>query len=65
MTIEHSTWRKSSRSEADGACVEIAHLSGDVIGVRDSKAPMAGHVVISRRALAGLIAEIKADGLDL
>jgi hypothetical protein len=30
-------WRTSSRCNAYGTCVEIAHLPGDDIGVRDSK----------------------------
>ena len=31
-------WRKSVRSQNNGACVEVAR-QGDVIGVRDSKDP--------------------------
>ena len=33
------TWRKSSRSYASGGCVEVAFLSSELIGVRDSKNP--------------------------
>jgi hypothetical protein len=33
-----AAWRKSIRSQANGACVEAARV-GDVIGVRDSKDP--------------------------
>ncbi|MFD0363822.1 DUF397 domain-containing protein [Nocardia sp. GCM10030253] len=31
---------KSSRSSASQECVEIAHLDGDMVGVRDSKNPV-------------------------
>ncbi|MGW5413373.1 DUF397 domain-containing protein [Actinomadura geliboluensis] len=48
------TWRKSSHSdETGGACVELAQLSG-AIGVRDSKAPDAGHLVLPRQGFATL-----------
>lgn len=33
------TWRKSLASLANGNCAEVACLSGEVIGVRDSKYP--------------------------
>ena len=32
-------WRKSSRSNNGGNCVEVARLDGETIGVRDSKNP--------------------------
>lgn len=32
-------WVKSSRSQANGNCVEVAGLSEDLIKVRDSKHP--------------------------
>ncbi|SFO63476.1 DUF397 domain-containing protein [Actinomadura madurae] len=37
MTKQHISWRKSSHSEADGNCVEIARSAADTISVRDSK----------------------------
>ncbi len=32
-----ATWRKATRSQANGACVEVAALAGHRIAVRDSK----------------------------
>ncbi|MBW8484376.1 DUF397 domain-containing protein [Actinomadura parmotrematis] len=53
-------WRKASRSANDGShCVELADL-GAAVGVRDSKAPEAGHLVVDRASLASLVAIVKA-----
>jgi hypothetical protein len=39
-SVDFSTasWRKSTKTQANGQCVEVARV-GDVIGVRDSKDP--------------------------
>ncbi|WP_433627195.1 DUF397 domain-containing protein [Nocardia sp. CA-120079] len=45
MTVEHdldlsgARWFKSNRSSASRDCVEVAFLSSDFVGVRDSKNP--------------------------
>lgn len=60
-----ATWRKSSHSGGEhGGCVELAALP-NVIGIRDSKNPHAGHLTIGRRHLTTLLAEIKAGRHDL
>jgi hypothetical protein len=45
------TWRKSTFSSDNGACVEIAVLPDCTVAVRDSKKPSAGHLILSRQAL--------------
>lgn len=37
MTTQPLPWRKSSYSEADGNCLEVAHSVSGTINVRDSK----------------------------
>ena len=39
------TWRRSSRCEMNGSCVEVARLADDVIGVRDGKIGAASPVL--------------------
>ncbi|MEU9837798.1 DUF397 domain-containing protein [Actinomadura sp. NPDC048032] len=57
------SWRRSTRSdETGGHCVELAALP-HAIGIRDSKAPDAGHLALTRRAFADLLARAKQDSL--
>ncbi len=37
--LSSANWYKSSYSQPSGDCVEVAHLPGGQIGVRDSKNP--------------------------
>jgi len=39
-------WRKTTRSNADGQCVEVAFLDGGRVGVRDSKDQGAGPALV-------------------
>ncbi|GAA0271522.1 hypothetical protein GCM10009527_079930 [Actinomadura nitritigenes] len=53
-------WRKSSHSGGnEGNCVEVADLNGHV-GVRDSENPAAGHLTLTRRDFAALLADLGA-----
>ncbi|POM22950.1 hypothetical protein BTM25_51560 [Actinomadura rubteroloni] len=57
-------WRKASRSSSSGgACVELAQAAR-VVGVRDSKAPGAGHLTLPVEAAATLFAHVKDGALD-
>ncbi|MET7424341.1 DUF397 domain-containing protein [Dactylosporangium sp. NPDC005555] len=38
IDFSRATWRKSTKSQQNGQCVELARVGG-VIGVRDSKEP--------------------------
>jgi Domain of unknown function (DUF397) len=61
---EGTVWRTSSYTK-EGNCVEIADLANRVIGVRDSKNPSAGHLMVGREALRSLVGRIRAGQLDL
>ncbi|TYB48988.1 DUF397 domain-containing protein [Actinomadura chibensis] len=53
-------WRKSSRSTQGTSeqCLELAQLP-DGIGLRDSKSPDTGHLVLTRTAFADLVQQLK------
>jgi len=58
MTMCNPRWRKSSKSDTGGSCVELAHTLG---AVRDSKCPGGPTLNVP---VAGLLATVKAGELD-
>lgn len=61
------TWRKSSRSGSTSGqsdCVEVAQLSGN-IGIRDSKSPVAPHLVFDAAEWQAFARRVKRGEHDL
>lgn len=52
-------WQKSSRSSAEGQCVEVARLTGTV-ATRDSKDPQGPALTFSGDAWLSFVAGVKA-----
>jgi Domain of unknown function (DUF397) len=59
-------WRKSSFSAENGACVEVAHLSGNAVGIRDSKnsEPGCPVLIFPRTAWDSFLAGVFAGDFD-
>ncbi|WP_026341381.1 DUF397 domain-containing protein [Actinomadura atramentaria] len=58
------TWRKATRSTAQGGnCVELAALPS-ALGVRDSKHPDAGHLTLPAKAATAFLTQAKSGTLD-
>ncbi|WP_433716135.1 DUF397 domain-containing protein [Nocardia sp. CA-084685] len=47
VDLTGAKWYKSSRSSSTKDCVEVAHLDGGMVGVRDSKNPTGPALVLS------------------
>jgi Domain of unknown function (DUF397) len=62
-----AVWRKSSYSNDEtnyAQCVELADLSALGVGIRDSKAPAQGAMVIGRAHLRTLLGSVKSGRYD-
>ncbi len=66
--LRDAKWRKSSYSgggsNGGGRCVEVAALADGRVAVRNSKAPAAGVVWVSRAEMRAWLAGIKAGEFD-
>ncbi len=58
MDLTGATWRKSTRSNSNGACVEIAQVA-DVVAVRDSKDSNGPVLTFSQAAFVSFVKGIK------
>lgn len=54
IDFSRATWRKSTRSQQSGQCVELAKVDG-VIGVRDSKEPNGPILVFTVEEIAAFL----------
>lgn len=62
--VGHLAWRKSRRSNPNGACVEFAPAGDGRIAMRDSKNPTGAVLFYPADEIADLVAGIKAGDFD-
>ena len=57
-------WRKSSISNSQGACVELAKVGTDEFAVRNSRNPSGPALIYTRAEIAALIEGVKLGEFD-
>lgn len=62
IDLSHATWRKSTRSNEQGACVEVARNLPGVAAVRDSKNPHRAALTFTPGQFAEFLVALKTDG---
>jgi len=58
------TWQKSKHSNPNGACVEVAHLPGGEIAMRNSRFPSGPALVYTRAEIEAMLLGIKDGEFD-
>ncbi|MBO0775494.1 MAG: DUF397 domain-containing protein [Actinobacteria bacterium] len=59
-----ASWRKSSISNSQGACVELARLAGGEFAVRNSRHPDGPALIYTHAEIAALIEGVKLGEFD-
>lgn len=61
--LSHANWRTSSKTQANGSCVELATDGQEWVAVRDSKEPDAGVLVVEAPAFNSFLRSVKDSGV--
>ncbi|MBT8227006.1 MAG: DUF397 domain-containing protein [Dactylosporangium sp.] len=64
MDLASAVWHKSTRSQTNGQCVEIADNLPDIVAVRDSKHQDGPTLVFTPERWQTFVAQVKSGGFE-
>lgn len=64
VNLSAASWFKSSHSNADQDCVEVAFLTEGMVGLRDAKNPGSGALVFTPGEWAAFTADVAGGKFD-
>ena len=62
--LEGAAWRKSQRSNSQGACVEIARIGTETVAMRNSRDPHGPALICQRAAIVALVDGLRTGEFD-
>lgn len=62
--LEGAVWRKSQRSNSQGACVELARLDSATVAMRNSRDPQGTALIYPAGAVRALVSALRSGEFD-
>ena len=62
--LEGAVWRKSQRSNSQGACVELARLDSATVAMRNSRDPKGTALIYPATAVRAMVSALRSGEFD-
>jgi Domain of unknown function (DUF397) len=62
--LEGAVWRKSQRSNSQGACVELARLDSATVAMRNSRDPEGTALIYPAGVVRSMVSALRAGAFD-
>jgi hypothetical protein len=62
--LDGAVWRKSERSNSQGACVELARLDSATVAMRNSRDPKGTALIYPADAVRAMVSALRAGDFD-
>ena len=62
--LDGAVWRKSERSNSQGACVEVARLDSATVAMRNSRDPKGTALIYPADAVRAMVSALRAGDFD-